>query len=443
MATLHRLDTTYAGQPGADGPWAEVAAVLDDPSALATVFQPIASLATGTVVGFEALARFRPPVNRDPASWFDLAWRVGLGAALEARTAALALTAADRPPGSFLTINLSPSALVSPEVEAVLARPLAGLVIEITEHEEVEDYTDLAGILAMLRARGARIAVDDAGAGYSGLERVMRVSPDVIKLDRALVSGIDRDPAKAALVHALVGFAAQTGAVVCAEGIETLEELAALAELDVSLGQGWALARPAPPWATIAGDATLTCDDVLREALAGVSRPSANPGGERLFERISDKLSAAASLDEVAAVVGPLAEALHADQVHISVHDQRDDSVVAVSGSGRWDLDGQRYPLAQYPATRHVMETLCSLQILLNDQYADPDEADLLEELGFASMLIVPIVFRNRSLGIVEAYSRAERPWTRSEIMRARLACSHLGATIFALQVAERATPAA
>ena len=141
MATLHRLDTTYAGQPGADGPWAEVAAVLDDPSALATVFQPIASLATGTVVGFEALARFRPPVNRDPASWFDLAWRVGLGAALEARTAALALTAADRPPGSFLTINLSPSALVSPEVETVLARPLAGLVIEITEHEEVEDLS--------------------------------------------------------------------------------------------------------------------------------------------------------------------------------------------------------------------------------------------------------------------------------------------------------------
>src|SRR6188472_2651937 len=98
MATLHRLDTTYDGPPGADDAWAEVAAVLDDPSALATVFQPIASLVTGTVVGYEALARFRAPVNRDPASWFDLAWRVGLGSALEARTAALAVAAPDRPP---------------------------------------------------------------------------------------------------------------------------------------------------------------------------------------------------------------------------------------------------------------------------------------------------------------------------------------------------------
>jgi EAL domain-containing protein (putative c-di-GMP-specific phosphodiesterase class I) len=442
MATLHRLDTPFAEPPVADCAWAEVAGVLDDAGALAMVYQPIASLATGAVVGFEALARFRAPVRRDPAAWFDLAWRVGLGAALEARTVELALAAADRPAGSFLTVNLSPSALASPEVQEVLARPLGGLVIEITEHEAVEDYADLSGILATLRARGARIAVDDAGAGYSGLERVMRLSPDVIKLDRALVSGIDRDPAKAALVHALVGFAAQTGAVVCAEGIETLAELAALAELDVSLGQGWALARPAPPWAPIVPDATLTCDDVLRDALAGVRGSSGHPGGERLFERISGELSAATTLDEVAAVVGPLAEALHADQVDISVYDHRDDCVVEVSG-GRWELDSQRYPLAHYPATRHVMETRCALQILASDEYADPDEVGLLEELGFASMLLVPIVFRNRSLGIIEAYSRTERAWTRSEIMRARLACSHLGATIFALQVADAAVPAA
>src|SRR5215218_3196694 len=146
MATLHRLDTTFAEPPVADRAWAEVAGVLDDPGALAMVFQPIASLATGTVVGFEALARFRAPVVRDPAGWFDLAWRVGLGAALEARTVELALAAGDRPPGVFLTVNLSPAALGSPEVQEVLARPLGGLVIEITEHEAVEDYADLSGI---------------------------------------------------------------------------------------------------------------------------------------------------------------------------------------------------------------------------------------------------------------------------------------------------------
>jgi GAF domain-containing protein len=181
---------------------------------------------------------------------------------------------------------------------------------------------------------------------------------------------------------------------------------------------------------------------VLRDALAGVRGSAAHPGGERIFERISGELSKAGTLDEVATVVGPLAEALHADEVHISVYDHRDDSVVAVRG-GRWQLDNERYPLRDYPATRHVMETRCSLQILMGDDYADPDEVELLEGLGFASMLLVPIVFRNRSLGIVEAYSRVERPWTRSEIMRARLACSHLGATIYALQVADGDTPTA
>ena len=103
------------------------------------------------------------------------------------------------------------------------------------------------------------------------------------------------------------------------------------------------------------------------------------------------------------------------------------------------DLRHEHYRLTEYPATRHVLETRCSLQILVNDEYADPDEVALLRETGYASMLMVPIVFRNRSLGIIEAYTRTERPWTRSEITRARLACSHLGATIFALQVADSA----
>ena len=126
MATLHRLDTTLAGPPVVDRAWAEVAGVLDDPSALALVFQPIASLATGAVVGFEALARFRTPAQRDPAGWFDLAWGVGLGAALEARTVELALDAADRPAGNFLTVNLSPSALGSRRSRRSSPGPSAG-----------------------------------------------------------------------------------------------------------------------------------------------------------------------------------------------------------------------------------------------------------------------------------------------------------------------------
>jgi len=106
----------------------------------------------------------------------------------------------------------------------------------------------LAGELEDLRERGALIAVDDAGSAYAGLHRVMRMRPDIIKLDRPLVSDISTRADKAALVEALVGFAHRTGAAVCAEGIEQLDDLGALADLDVHYGQGYAIARPSPPW---------------------------------------------------------------------------------------------------------------------------------------------------------------------------------------------------
>ena len=435
MATAHRSPTTLAAPPLADRGWSEVAAVLDDPEALGVVFQPIASLATGAIVGYEALARFRTRVRRGPDAWFAQAWRCGLGPALEARALRLALDCPGRPGGTHLTVNLSPSALSAPEVQAILEGDLDGIVVEITEHELVDDYARMTAALDALRKRGARVAVDDAGAGYAGLERVMRLEPDVIKLDRALISGIDRDLGRAALAEAFVRFARRTGATVCAEGIETLDELTALAQLDVPLGQGWALARPSAPWAGVAPEATRICDDVLRDALAGIRDSRASLRGEALFERISADLSAARTLDEVAALVVPLAEGLHADDVAISLVDADTDSVVAVTSDG-WTLENEHYPLQDFPATRHVLETRSAVQILAGDPYADPDEVRVLRASGHRSLLMVPIVFRNVSLGIVEAFARDERPWTRTEITRARLACSHLGATIFALHTA-------
>jgi EAL domain-containing protein (putative c-di-GMP-specific phosphodiesterase class I) len=435
MATAHRSPTTLDSPPLADRGWSEVAAVLDNPEALGVVFQPIASLATGAIVGYEALARFRTRVRRGPDAWFAQAWRCGLGPALEARALRLALDCPGRPGGAHLTVNLSPSALSAPEVQAILEGDLDGIVVEITEHELVDDYARMTTALDALRRRGARVAVDDAGAGYAGLERVMRLEPDVIKLDRALISGIDRDLGRAALAEAFVRFARRTGATVCAEGIETLDELTALAQLDVPLGQGWALARPSAPWAGVATEATRICDDVLRDALAGIRDSRASLRGEALFERISADLSAARTLDEVAALVVPLAEGLHADDVAISLVDADTNSVVAVTSDG-WTLENEHYPLQDFPATRHVLETRSAVQILAGDPYADPDEVRVLSASGHRSLLMVPIVFRNVSLGIVEAFAREERPWTRTEITRARLACSHLGATIFALHTA-------
>lgn len=225
-----------------------IAALLELPDAIVPVFQPIVSLSTGEVLGYEALARFPHPPARRPDEWFELARACGLGPELEAHAAREALLPRVRPAGTYLAFNLSPSALASPEVAAVLPEDLTDIVLEITAGHGLVDYEPLVDQLASLRARGARIAIDDAGADYSGLRHVMRVAPDIIKLDRALVADVDSDPVKAALVDSYVRFASRTGAVVCAEGVETTEELRALTALDVGCAQGFGLGRPAPPW---------------------------------------------------------------------------------------------------------------------------------------------------------------------------------------------------
>jgi EAL domain-containing protein (putative c-di-GMP-specific phosphodiesterase class I) len=238
------------------------AAMIARRDAIRTVFQPIVGLTSGEAVGYEALARFDGKPGLPPSWWFSEAHRFGLGAALEAQSVRAALAARGRPPGTFLSLNLSPSALASADVMDSLPEDLTGLVIEITEEERVLDVEALQRHLDPLRARGARIAVDDAGEGYAGLQQVMSMRADIIKLDRALVADVNSDPAKVALIGSLVGFARSTGAAICAEGIETLQELRTLVHLGVAHGQGWALARPAPAWPRVNAEAAGLCREL-------------------------------------------------------------------------------------------------------------------------------------------------------------------------------------
>jgi EAL domain-containing protein (putative c-di-GMP-specific phosphodiesterase class I) len=152
-------------------------------------------------------------------------------------------------------------------VNRLLAGDLHGVVIEITEEERVLDVPALQRHLDPLRSRGARIAVDDAGEGYAGLQQVMSMRADIIKLDRALVADVHSDPAKIALIGSLVHFARSTGASICAEGIETLDELRVLIHLGVAYGQGWALGRPAAPWPQVDAEAARICRDMRSEQL--------------------------------------------------------------------------------------------------------------------------------------------------------------------------------
>jgi EAL domain-containing protein (putative c-di-GMP-specific phosphodiesterase class I) len=212
---------------------------------LETVFQPVFDLEDGECVAFEALTRFPVEPSRPTAAWFARAAQVGVGIELELAAVEAALGHLDElPRGVLLSINVSPAAAITLEL-AALVEPVADrLIIELTEHEPVEDYAPLEAALLKLRASGARVAVDDVGAGFASLRHILRLTPDIVKLDLSLTREIETDPGRRALTLALVGFADGIGATITAEGIETEGELALLRRLGVDQGQGYYLGYP-------------------------------------------------------------------------------------------------------------------------------------------------------------------------------------------------------
>lgn len=213
-----------------------------------TAFQPIRSLATGHVVGAEALSRFTADDGSGPEYWFQEAAAVGRGTELELAALTSALSSVHNLPDHvYVAFNVSPRTCVDPALVAFIdSMPLAldRVVIEMTELAPVDDYDELTAALEPLRGRGIRIAIDDAGSGFASMRHVLQIRPDIIKLDRTLISGIDNDHYKDALGAAIVDFANRTGATIVAEGIETHAELEAVTALGMTAGQGYLLGKP-------------------------------------------------------------------------------------------------------------------------------------------------------------------------------------------------------
>ena len=210
------------------------------------VYQPLWNIRTGNVFGFECLARFPTDPGRSSHSWFVEADSVGLLADLELALIAFALSTAESLPASIrLSINVSATTILDSRfTETLLKFNVGQLLIELTEHAQIDDYDAVAQVLAPLRRMGARIAVDDAGAGFASLQHLIGVKADLIKLDRSLIHGIDKAPASRAMIAALLHFASDTDSTVLAEGVETKAEIDALAALGVEFGQGFFLGKP-------------------------------------------------------------------------------------------------------------------------------------------------------------------------------------------------------
>jgi len=208
-------------------------------------FQPMFDLSDCRIVSLEALARFRAEPVRSPLAWFAEAAEVGLGAELELAAIRKALERLHEIPLDIaLAINVSPVTALDPRFSKLLLDVADRLVIEITEHAQVDDYDALLSALAPLRERGAQLAIDDVGAGFANLRHILRLAPDIVKLDLSLTQEIAHDPALEALAMSLVGFADGVGASIAAEGISSDEDLDLLRALGVDYGQGFYLARP-------------------------------------------------------------------------------------------------------------------------------------------------------------------------------------------------------
>jgi EAL domain-containing protein (putative c-di-GMP-specific phosphodiesterase class I)/FixJ family two-component response regulator len=207
----------------------------------APVYQPIVNLADGAIVGYESLTRFSDGVA--PIRRFADARRVGLGPELELATARAAMALASTlPRRAFLSLNVSPSALLALDaLRGILRSPTRSLVIELTEREPIADYAELARCLADIPVQ---IAIDDAGSGYASLQHVLAIGPQYVKLDAEWMHGLETDPARQALVAAYVHVAREAGCQLVGEGIETQPERAVLLRLGVSLGQGYLFGRP-------------------------------------------------------------------------------------------------------------------------------------------------------------------------------------------------------
>ncbi|WP_051102698.1 sensor domain-containing phosphodiesterase [Parafrankia elaeagni] len=210
------------------------------------VFQPVVDLRDGTVAGVEALSRF-PGSTGDPEGWYTVAGQVGLGTELELAAIRRALAAVrDLPPPVALSLNAAPATIASGLLGLLgTSRTCHRIIVEITEHEHFSTDPAVARGIAALRALGARIAVDDMGTGYAGLEQLIRIRPEIVKLDYVITHGVDVDPARQAVAAAIVSVARKIGCQVIAEGIETAAELRAVRGIGIDYGQGFLLGRPA------------------------------------------------------------------------------------------------------------------------------------------------------------------------------------------------------
>jgi EAL domain-containing protein (putative c-di-GMP-specific phosphodiesterase class I) len=218
-------------------------------------FQPIVRISDQTVFGYEALLRSHEPSMSGPGPILHAAERLGalnrLGHAVRQRAAHAMSTALH---SHTLFVNLHPRDLLDPDLHdgrAALNCIASRVVLEVTERAAITDIENARALVIGLRKQGFRIAVDDLGAGYAGLNSFALLEPEFVKLDMTLIRDVDTSSVKQKLVKSLASLCTDMGLQVIAEGVETRGERDAVVELGCDLLQGYLFARPGPAFPKI------------------------------------------------------------------------------------------------------------------------------------------------------------------------------------------------
>ncbi len=217
-----------------------------EPDKINVVYQPIYDMQEERITGLESNLRLFTTPYRTPDIWVNEAAQVGLGENLEMMAIEKAIKGLEQlPKNIYISLNTSPEHILNGAITRVLENvPKERVVLEITEHDRIADYTEFRAALAPLRREGIRLAIDDVGAGYASFQHILEIGADIIKLDISIIQNVHIDPARRALATALIAFAKDTGSEVIAEGVETEEEFNELQRLGIHKVQGFFIGRP-------------------------------------------------------------------------------------------------------------------------------------------------------------------------------------------------------
>lgn len=401
------------------------------------VLQPIVELTTGSTYAMEALTRFTHAPKVPAEDIFASAYAAGYGPSLEIACLKAALSRrADLPHGVRLAVNLSPDVLHEPAIRDLWdddrEDDLDGVVIEVTEHA-ASDPAQLREQFAQLRLRGAAIAVDDVGTGYAGLLRLATMRPDFVKIDRTIVTGARDSAAQQAVLEALVTFAHGIGASTIGEGVESLEDLVVLAEFDVDFAQGWAIGKPSYAPRTVSKLVAASCRRTRRQVLQRRVTSGGAAAATYGMHAATSALSEASGSAELQDAVALAALELGIDVIGVSLVGA-DGSLREIASSNR-ELDPVEYRLADYPATKHVLDTGNTVEAHLSDPTTDGNERRLMSAFGYASLLMIPIYVEGQAIALLEFAHRSPRRWTSQDIAHGRGLARHLGHALPRIQL--------